>query len=375
MVILHLVAPAAVGGLERVVHSLAIGQQHAGHDVSVAAVLDASTDAAAFFAPLENAGVRVHRIIAPGRSYGIERRAVRRLIRNRSVQIVHTHGYRPDVIDAGMIRRFGVATVTTVHGYTAGPLVNRLYEVIQRRALRRFDAVVAVSDPLGAFLIRSGVPASRLHVVPNAFMQLAEPFERAEAREKLALPANAFVVGWVGRMVGEKGLDVLVDALPNLADVELTVCAIGSGTEREIQTDRARSHGVENRIRWAGMLPEAGRYFKAFDVYVISSRTEGLPISLFEAMASAVPVVTTRVGGIPQAVTDDDVLLVDPERPARLAAAIREVHHNRAAASARARRAAARLHADFGPDAWLTRYELVYNTAIERRSRVWRPEK
>src|SRR2546429_211481 len=71
--------------------------------------------------------------------------------------IVHTDGYRPDVVDASVARRRGIPTVTTVHGFTGGGWKNGLYERLQRRAFRRLDAVVAASEPLKAQLTRAGV--------------------------------------------------------------------------------------------------------------------------------------------------------------------------------------------------------------------------
>ena len=369
MVILHLLAPVHAGGLERVVHSLALGQQERGHHVAVAAILDAEGEAETFFPPLERAGVPVHRIIVPPRAYLGERRAVRSLVRALSPHVVHSHGYRTDVVDGGVIRRLGIATVASAHGFSAGPWRNRVYEGLQRAALRRFDAVIAVSQPLGDMLRRAGVATERLHVVPNAFMQIVEPLERAPARACLDLPADEFVVGWVGRMVREKGLDVLIDAVAMLTDLKLIVCAIGAGPERNTQESRARGLGLADCIRWRGLVPEAARYFKAFDVYALSSRTEGVPISLFEAMASGVPIVASRVGGVPHVIAEEHALLVDRQQPVRLADALRAVHDDRPAAAARARLARRRLTSEFGTESWLARHDEVYAAAREMRSR------
>lgn len=368
MVILHLLAPAGIGGLERVVQSLAIGQQQRGHHVAVAAVLDSENDADAFFRPLERARVPLHRIIAPRRAYRHERRAVRSIVESLNPDVVHSHGYRPDVVDSGLIRALGVATVTTAHGYTGGAFRNRLYETVQRFAFRRFDAVIAVSEPLGTLLNRAGVPHKRLHVVPNGFVQIVEPFDRVRARAALSLPPDRFVIGWVGRMIREKGLDVLVDAMADLGDVDFLTSAIGAGPERQAQEQRAKDLGLTGRIHWAGLVPDAGRYFSAFDVFVISSRTEGLPISLLEAMASDVPIISTRVGGIPRAVTGDEALLVDADQPSRIAEAIRSVYEDRVAAAARAQHARARLVAQFGAERWLAEHDAVYAAAVQRRA-------
>ena len=90
------------------------------------------------------------------RGYLAERAAIASLCRRFRPDVFHTHGYRPDVVDAGVARRLGVPTVTTVHGFTGGGWKDRLYERIQRRAFRSFGAVVAVSQPLRDALLRDG---------------------------------------------------------------------------------------------------------------------------------------------------------------------------------------------------------------------------
>jgi glycosyltransferase involved in cell wall biosynthesis len=364
MVILHLLAPTTAGGLERVVHSLALGQQARGHQVAVAAVLDAEVEGHPFFPPLLRAGIPVHRLIVPPRAYGEERQAIAALVQALKPDVVHSHGYRTDVVDGGVIRRLGVATVATAHGFTTGSLKNRLYEFIQRRALRRFDGVIAVSQQLWDELGRAGVPAARLHLVPNAWTEIVEPMDRSDARAALGLAPDGFVIGWVGRMSREKGLEILVEALKDLGDLPLTLCAIGAGTERLPVEARARQLGVADRIHWPGLVAEAARYFRAFDVFALSSRTEGIPIALLEAIAADVPVVATRVGGVPTVVDESQALLVEPERPAALADAIRRVHDDPPAASMRVRAARGRLLASFAPDAWLERHEEVYRSAM-----------
>jgi len=367
VVILHLLAPARTGGVERVVQSLAVGQHRAGHRVEVAAVLEEETPDHPLFPPLERAGVPVHRLIVPPRSYRRERQAVASIIRNLTPDVTHSHGYRTDVVDGRRIQRLGTAIVSTAHGFTTGDWKNQLYEHLQRRALRRFDAVIAVSQPLRDQLVGVGIPSSRVYLVPNAWSELVEPLDRTTARAQLGLPPTGFIVGWVGRMSREKGLDVLVEALLRMADLQLTLCAIGDGSERRIVQARARQLDVASRIRWAGLVSEAAKYFRAFDAFVLSSRTEGVPIALLEAMAAEVPVVATRVGGVPAVLGVAYPQLVDPDAPAALEAAIRTIHDDPAGALTRAQAARERLLEKFGPTAWLQRHEEIYRSAVEAR--------
>ena len=369
MVILHLAAPAEVGGLERVVQALAIGQRESGHAVHVAAIVPSPEGAQAFLRPMAAAGVRTHAVPVTGRAYGRERAAVAALCRTLRPDIVHTHGYRPDVVDAGIARRLGIATVTTVHGFTGGGWKNRLYEWVQRRAFRSFDAVVAVSGPLAQRL--RGVPASRLEVLVNAWREPAPALSRAAARTQLGVTNETLHIGWVGRLSAEKGPDVLIDALAQLADLPVTASFIGDGPEQDQLRARGAAAGVTDRVRWHGAIADASRLFPGFDVFVLSSRTEGTPIVLFEAMAAAVPIVATRVGGVGDVVTPHEALLVPPEDPVALAAAIRSVATDREAARVRAQAARARLETHYALQPWLARYEAIYDR-VRRRGEATR---
>jgi glycosyltransferase involved in cell wall biosynthesis len=364
---LHVVAPAACGGLERVVQLLVTGLAGSGHDAHVACVSPDAAGVEPFVAPLAAAGIPTHPIVVGSRAYARERAAIGALCRRLSPDVVHTHGYRPDVLDASVPRHYGIPVVTTAHGFTGGPWRNRLYEYVQRRAFRRFDAVIAVARSLGERLARSGVPRSRLHVVPNAWRRSAAILERTAARRTLGLPAEGFVVGWVGRLSGEKGPDVLIDALPHLKALPLTVSIIGGGTELRSLEARATQIAVADQIRWHDVVPDAERLYTAFDVFVLSSRTEGTPVVLFEAMGAGVPIVTTAVGGVPDVVSRDEAILVPSEDSRALAEGIRDVYTHPAAAAGRARAARGRLERDFGAAPWVERYMDVYRLVARAR--------
>jgi glycosyltransferase involved in cell wall biosynthesis len=368
--IVHVTAPARVGGLERVVVALAKGQRAAGHRVHVVAVLAQDEPDHPFVEELSGSGITVHAPVIQARAYGRERAFIKNLCTEVRPTVVHTHGYRPDVVDSGVARAEGIATVSTVHGFTRGRGRGQVYEWMQRRALRRFDAVVCVSRPQLAELQKSGVPGDRLHLIPNAWSQRTALLPAREARAQLNAPADVFHVGFVGRLTQEKGADVLVRALTHLTDVPIVVSFIGSGNERERIEAEARRAGVVDRIRWHGMLPDASQLFAAFDVFVMSSRTEGTPIALFEAIAAGVPVITTAVGGIPDVVSQAEALLVPSEDPQALGQAIRAVRSDGAGARSRALAALERLGRVYTVEPWLSRYESLYRYLHTHRKPV-----
>jgi len=355
------------------VQSLAAGQAAAGHDVHVAAVLDLGDAADLFFDPLEQAKVAIAPLRLAPRAYGEERRRLAALLHELAPSAVHTHGYRADVQGGAVARRLGLPAVATAHGFTGGGWKNRLYEALQVRAYRRADGVVAVSRPLAARLVRAGVVPERVHVVPNAAPPPSALLSRDAARRELGLAPDAFVVGWVGRISREKGPDVLLEAIAGLASDRVHAAVIGAGSQRAALEALAAERGVGDLLHCCGLVRDAGRLFRAFDCFVLSSRTEGTPMVLFEAMAAEVPIVATAVGGVPDVVSGEDALLVPSEDPAALAAGIRAVRADPGAARDRARRASARLQAERAVAPWVARYDAVYQAAsanVKRRLRA-----
>ncbi|HEU5217620.1 MAG TPA: glycosyltransferase [Gemmatimonadales bacterium] len=367
--VLHLLAPAPFGGLERVVERLALAQAESGRPVGVAAILDAGAAEPAFLTRLRGP-VEVLPLVVPPRAYRTEQALLGNLMMAWKPAVLHTHAARPDVRARSPARRHGVALVSTTHGFTGGGLKNRMYEWLQCRSLRHFDVVVAVAGAMKPRLLAAGIPEDRLQVIPNAWpAPAAAPLTRRDARLRLSLSAEEYVLGWVGRLGQEKGLDVAIRALAMLSGhgAPITLLVIGAGREETRLRELAARLGVASRVRWAGAVGEAGSLFAAFDVFVLSSRTEGTPMVLFEAMAARVPVVATRVGGVPDVVGPDQALLVPAERPDALAAAITALRNDPDGAVRRAEAALARL-AEFDETRARERYDRAYDAAIARSS-------
>jgi glycosyltransferase involved in cell wall biosynthesis len=371
--VVHVLAPGEFGGLESVVRLMTAGQRRRGHEVLVAPILPRRTLRPAWLATLADSGVPVEPIVAAPRAYLSQWRLLVELFRDRRPRIVHTHGYHADVLAGRAARRVGLPVVATVHGFVGGDRKNRFYEMLQRWALRRFDAVIAVSRAMAAELRASGVPDQQLHVVPTAFEADAGLLTRTQARRELGLADDAFQVGWIGRLSPEKGADVMLRALSLLRDDRVRLSVLGAGPERERLEALASESGIAHRVDWCGVRVGAGRLASAFDAIVLSSRTEGTPIVLLEAMAAATPIVATRVGGIPDVVGDAEALLVAPDDPVAVAAAVQAIRSDDAAAAARAVAARRRLAQDFSAARWLEQIDEVYATAVrvhtERASR------
>lgn len=359
--VLHVTAPGELGGLESVVLALAVGQRDRGHRVLVSAAVEETGLPHAFLDQLQRDRVDVYH---PPRGYVAEARALRALIRTRAVDLVHSHGYRSDVLVRAATAGLARPLVSTVHGYTGGRWKNRLYERIQRVVLRGFDAVVAVSAPLAEQLAQGGVPRDRVHLLPNAYHQLQAPLSREAARERLGVPADAIAIGWVGRLSSEKGADVAVRALAGLGDVDGRGYFLGDGPERGALERLSVVLGTQARVTWLGAVPGAGALTAAFDLFLLSSRTEGTPIVVLEAMAAGVPIVATVVGGVPALLGEDCGWLVPADDPEALAAAVRSVLANPAETLRRVNRARERVSGPLGAGPWLDRHDAIYRGLV-----------
>lgn len=363
LAVMHVAAPGSVGGLERVVQSLAIGHARRGHDISVVSVLTPDDPSPHPFAePLRKAGVEVHEVRCPSRAALKERRAVGELMARVRPQVVHTHGYRPDILHATTARALSIPTVTTEHGTCNLGGKTAVYEWVQRKLFRRFQAVIAVSSPIARTLLGEGVPEQRLHLIPNAWAGKVDFLGRGAARKALGLPEDRPVIGYVARLISAKGPDVFVDAMLRLGDLPVCGALIGEGTERPRLEAAVADAGARDRVLLLGEVADAATFFRAFDLFVLSSRTEGTPIALLEALAAGVPTVVTSVGGVPDVVSSSEAVLVPPEDPAALAAAIRAALADGSGSERRARMALLRLEREFGADEWLGRHEDLYRS-------------
>jgi glycosyltransferase involved in cell wall biosynthesis len=196
--IVHIAAPGRVGGLERVVQGLAAGHARQGHEVTVVSIITPGhAGRHPFTQPLEEAGVNVHEMEFPSKALLREHKVVRLLLTRVSPHVVHTHGYRPDVLHATTARKLAIPTVTTEHGSSKLGGKTIVYEWLQRASFRRFQAVVAVSSPIAERLVTEGVPRSKVHLIPNGWAGGVDFLDRSAARRNLGLPDDCLVVGYV----------------------------------------------------------------------------------------------------------------------------------------------------------------------------------
>jgi len=278
---------------------------------------------------------------------------LRQLARERSIDIVHAHDYKADFYATLLARLEGAKAVATVHGWPVRTLRERaVYYPADRRLLRRFALVFAVSEDLREQLIAAGVEAGRIETLPNAVdVDLFRPdaTRRAKVRGEWGVGENEKVIGSLGRLDPEKRPDLLIEAFATVAArLPGARLVIAGGQARGTSIESlAQRHGVAERVLVLGHRPDAEDVLRGFDVFVQASDSEGSPYSLLEAMASGTPVVATAVGDVPSIIRGSvDGLLVPKGDAAALAAAIEEIVRSPVVARSRAEAARARITAE-----------------------------
>jgi len=239
---------------------------------------------------------------------------LRRLVHARHPHIIETHHVKSHCLVAlsGLWRYY--TWVAFHHGYTQTDTKVLAYNHVDRWSLRHAAHVVTTSRPFIQTLAGRGVPASRITVLHGAVREMPPtPAAIAGARRALGLPDGERVVLAIGRLSREKGHAHLIRAAAAWNN-EARLIIIGDGPERPALERLARDLGIGERVMLPGMTDEVAPFYGLADVFVLPSLSEGSPNVLLEAMACGLPVVATRVGGVPEIAADDVTALLGPPK-------------------------------------------------------------
>ena len=234
------------------------------------------------------------------------------------------------------------------------------------------DAYVAVSPELRALASALGDCAPRkLAVIENGIDLVrfaGQPGDRQAARAALGIPESAWVIGSVGRLAPEKDYPLLVRACAPLLGAGARLLIVGDGSEAAAIRKEAVGRGVEDAVLLPGARDDVPRLLAGLDVFVISSRMEGLPLCSLEAMAAGLPVVATSVGGLPGLIEDGVTgYLVPPNDEEALRRRLVALRDDRDTARAVGERGRAHVRRHYSREAMVERYLKLY-ASFERRT-------
>lgn len=258
-----------------------------------------------------------------------------RLLKKNKFDLIHTHGYRADVLGIFLARLMGLPAISTCHGFISNDLQLTLYNRLDRFILRFARKIIVVSQTIKSHLIKSGIKEANVTMIQNA-VNGSYPVEsfaqnRKEKRGYCGMTEDDFVVGYVGRLSEEKRVMHLVEAISmlNTFGLPTKLLIIGEGPQRKELADRVKKANIEENVFFTGFQNDIECWLPAMDVFTLPSLTEGTPMSLLEAMACGIPVVASAVGGVPQVIeSGENGILVSPGNPQDIKDAIFLLYSN-----------------------------------------------
>ncbi len=250
------------------------------------------------------------------------------LIRRVRPHILHTHTAKAGAVGRTAAMLAGAArppiVVHTFHGHVLrgyfGPVRTGFFRMLEQSLASTTTALVAVSPEVRDDLVALGVAPAEKFTVIRLGVELEErvdtsPEARARSRRMMGIAPDRFTVGWMGRMTGVKRTgDILLGfKLLREQGVDACLCLVGDGPDRDGTEQLAHDLGIVRNCLFLGYQDDVAPFYAAFDALVLASANEGTPVSAIEALAGGRPVVATRVGGVPDVVSDGvDGFLVEP---------------------------------------------------------------
>lgn len=296
------------------------------------------------------------------------------VIRSRRIDVIHTHGYKSDLLGLIAARRTGIRAVSTPHGFSGSVGWKlALYIKVGTRALRHFDQVVPLSAALVLDMARLGVPSSRVRLIENG-VDLTElvPYQRPVAMAPTQAAGSltpAPHIGFVGQMIARKGLPDLLRAFDEIhrqwPGARLTL--LGDGAQRAELEALADSLACADAITFAGFRSDRLAIMASFDLFLMTSSLEGIPRCLMEAMALGTPVVAYDIPGVDQLITDQETgVLVAPGCWQALARASMSLLADPGYAQALASNARHHIEQRFSARRMAGEYEHVYRQLLDK---------
>ncbi|CAK8725062.1 hypothetical protein GMJAKD_15505 [Candidatus Electrothrix aarhusensis] len=300
---------------------------------------------------------------------GMDFRGAWKIVRyalDNQFDIIHCHGYKANILIGLMpklLRKLPI--VTTLHGWCSTKKFTKLwlFEQLDLFALKFIDAVVVVNK---AMLGHSYLQNSRLniHVVNNGLPPINfSPFASLDQDIVNFCQRDGLLLGAIGRLSKEKGFDLLLEMLAGLVQqgINPSLVILGEGRERSALERLIAEHGLEKRVLITGYREGARNYIPLFDLFVMPSFTEGLPITLLEAMQADVPIVASAVGGIPEVLDDGKAgLLVKPGDREGLQRTIVKIAKDKQLADKLRKNAINRVNTEYSCSSMTYKYKHIY---------------
>lgn len=364
--IIHVTCSTGFYGAERMLVELTAGIRSRGWRTMIVNLGDEGED---LLEAARRANVPAISLVCRGRYDARAVRLLRQLVIEERTPLVHSHGYKADFFTFAA-RPPACGVLATCHNWPGSTLPLKFYGWLDRRILRGFDRVVAVSEDVMKSLFQARIRSEKISLIPNGITRAAatgvDPLALVCARQELGIERNQRVALAVGRLSPEKGFEVLINAWRAVQTVAGPVKLIiaGGGPLQSRLEQRVARLGLNGMVMVTGVRRDIPALLAISDVFVMPSLTEGVSMALLEAMDSRTPVVATWTGGIPF-VTGNEAILVPPGNDMALAAGLIQAFNNPGQAQAMASRAEKRVVTMFSASGMIQKYMALYDEVLK----------
>lgn len=298
-------------------------------------------------------------------------RMIRSILKKDSFDLVHTNGYFADIVGFIAAKSLNIPTVSTCHGFISNDRKLKVYNFMDVQTLRFFNKVISVSEKIKDDLVEKGVSPNRIVVIENASggnSNQEQSVENRKAKRKLLnLSEDDFLLGYVGRLSEEKGINylILASSMVDRMGIPVKVIIIGGGPEKRKLEELAKRVGMVGKVIFTGFQTDVENWLSTMDVFVLPSLTEGTPMALLEAMAHGIPCVASRVGGVPKVIDSGiDGILVQPGIAEEIKEAINMLYRNEDLRNSVSEKAKDKIISKYGIDKWIKKIESQYMEVI-----------
>jgi len=364
---LHLISSAGFYGAERMVTQLCAALQPMNCRTVLAVFRNEPHPNLEVARRAREMGIQVEEIACQGRFDRRTTARIRALASDYSADVVHSHGYKPNFYAWRALGTTGPRLISTCHLYTDDTAALRAYGWLDRRILRRYHAIAAVSDKERTRVVESGVREEKVTVINNgidcsAFVQANPSLERKGAR---------FLVGTVGRLTAQKNpvgfLAAARETVRAIPDARFVF--IGDGPDRHNLETLRSDWKLDGQVDFLGFRDDMPNVYASLDLMVLPSLSEGMPMTLLECMASGTPVIATRVGAVDKVVRHGETgLLLEPGDQGELNTAVLSLLQNRELASRLAENGRRWIQDHFSSEAMAQRYLELYRSVTRSRA-------
>ena len=327
--VLQLGSPSGLYGAERWILALVNNLNSSKIESLVGAVRDSrELSTVPLCVAAEKAGFSTNTIESYGRCSFAAPSLLRKVVVGEGIDILHTHGYKTDLLGLLAVRGTSCKIISTPHGWTNKPDFKlRCYELLDRVLFQFFDAVVPLSQELYASLDRIPGMGKRLQLIQNGVdTKEIESVDSVASEMQKLRSEGAFILGYIGRLTPGKGLDVLLHSIADYGAVNWRLVVIGEGEQDKELKKLVEELNLGDRVHFLGFRADRLSFLKGFDVFILPSRSEGIPRCVMEAMAAGVAVVASDIPGCRHLVKHKKTgLLFEKDNARHLATAIEEI--------------------------------------------------